>query len=277
MLFVSLTSSVSSLNGERDAALNPRNRGPSTCRQTQSRVGAGRRPSQPLDRASNLPIMPVITPMCVLSATSLVSLARVRSGRYLFLASTSCSACQTARLAVRSAGHSQSVLSRVKAASAASPSSRRLFTCSALARTTRDAGPYTRHTLPASTAPSMPAATNGGDKATGEQPASSRSGGCCGGGGRKRRRTAYVALGSNMDDRVAMIEQACREMDRRGIRVRRTSSLWETQPMYVLDQGMFVNGVCEVGSCCLMFPICIYLDSKNSTQSPPACALLRLI
>jgi 7,8-dihydro-6-hydroxymethylpterin-pyrophosphokinase len=43
-----------------------------------------------------------------------------------------------------------------------------------------------------------------------------------------------------------MIEQACREMDARGIRVKRTSSLWETDPMYVLDQAKFVNGACEV-------------------------------
>lgn len=62
-----------------------------------------------------------------------------------------------------------------------------------------------------------------------------------------RKRTAYIALGSNMGDRVAMIEQACREMDARGIMVKRTSSLWETEPMYVLDQDRFVNGACEVG------------------------------
>ncbi|KAL2754431.1 hypothetical protein ACRALDRAFT_1063272 [Sodiomyces alcalophilus JCM 7366] len=59
------------------------------------------------------------------------------------------------------------------------------------------------------------------------------------------RKTAYVALGSNLGDRIAWIEQACREMDRRGIHVRRTSSLWETEPMYVLDQDRFLNGVCE--------------------------------
>ncbi|KOS17774.1 Folic acid synthesis protein fol1 [Escovopsis weberi] len=35
-------------------------------------------------------------------------------------------------------------------------------------------------------------------------------------------------------------------MDRRGIRVKRTSSLWETEPMYVKDQDQFINGVCEV-------------------------------
>lgn len=49
-----------------------------------------------------------------------------------------------------------------------------------------------------------------------------------------------------MGDRVEMIEAACREMDRAGIRVKRTSSLFETAPMYVLDQDAFMNGVCEV-------------------------------
>ncbi|KAI1498730.1 Dihydropteroate synthase-like protein [Biscogniauxia marginata] len=63
---------------------------------------------------------------------------------------------------------------------------------------------------------------------------------------RSSNRTAYIALGSNLGDRVAMIEQACREMDARGIKVKRTSSLWETEPMYVLDQDRFVNGACEV-------------------------------
>lgn len=62
----------------------------------------------------------------------------------------------------------------------------------------------------------------------------------------KRARTAYVALGSNLGDRIAEIEKACREMDARGIRVKRTSSLWETEPMYFTEQDRFVNGVCEV-------------------------------
>ncbi|RWA10498.1 hypothetical protein EKO27_g4610 [Xylaria grammica] len=61
-----------------------------------------------------------------------------------------------------------------------------------------------------------------------------------------RMRTAYIALGSNLGDRVAMIEMACNEMDARGIKVKRASSLWETEPMYVLDQDRFVNGACEV-------------------------------
>ncbi|KAG5926260.1 hypothetical protein E4U42_003476 [Claviceps africana] len=64
--------------------------------------------------------------------------------------------------------------------------------------------------------------------------------------GGKRRKKAYIALGSNVGDRVAEIERACNEMDRRGIRVKRTSSLWDTEPMYVLDQDRFLNGACEV-------------------------------
>jgi 2-amino-4-hydroxy-6-hydroxymethyldihydropteridine diphosphokinase/dihydropteroate synthase len=60
-------------------------------------------------------------------------------------------------------------------------------------------------------------------------------------------RTAYVALGSNLGDRMGWIEKACKEMSQhRGIKIKRTSCLWETEPMYVTDQGSFINGVCEV-------------------------------
>jgi len=58
---------------------------------------------------------------------------------------------------------------------------------------------------------------------------------------------AFIALGSNMGDRVAMIEQACKEVDAsQDVRILRTSSLYETKAMYVLDQDNFVNGACEV-------------------------------
>lgn len=60
------------------------------------------------------------------------------------------------------------------------------------------------------------------------------------------KHTAYIALGSNLGDRIDMIEKACNEMSARGIKIKRTSCLWETEPMYVLDQGNFVNGACEV-------------------------------
>ncbi|KAJ5438670.1 Folic acid synthesis protein fol1 [Penicillium daleae] len=57
---------------------------------------------------------------------------------------------------------------------------------------------------------------------------------------------AFIALGSNVGDRVEMIEKACLELDRANIKVKRTSSLFETTPMYVLEQDTFINGVCEV-------------------------------
>ena len=58
---------------------------------------------------------------------------------------------------------------------------------------------------------------------------------------------AYIALGSNLGDRIDWIEQACRRMTNSPqIKLVKTSSLWETDPMYVLDQEKFINGVCEV-------------------------------
>ncbi|KAL8800811.1 MAG: hypothetical protein Q9182_004919 [Xanthomendoza sp. 2 TL-2023] len=56
----------------------------------------------------------------------------------------------------------------------------------------------------------------------------------------------FIALGSNMGDRIGMIEQACAEMARRGLKVRRTSSLYETEAMYETNQPPFVNGACEI-------------------------------
>lgn len=82
--------------------------------------------------------------------------------------------------------------------------------------------------------------------------------GCATAAARSTKRTAYVALGSNLGDRVGMIEQACKEMDARGIKVKRTSSLWETEPMYVLDQDRFVNGACEV--CAIILSLSVPLS-----------------
>ena len=56
----------------------------------------------------------------------------------------------------------------------------------------------------------------------------------------------YVALGSNVGDRMSMIERACQTMDELEIGILRTSALYETEPMYVKDQQPFINGVCEV-------------------------------
>ena len=65
--------------------------------------------------------------------------------------------------------------------------------------------------------------------------------------GTVRPRKVYIALGSNLGSRISIIESACRELSQRGIKITRTSALYETKPMYVLEQEPFINGVCEVG------------------------------
>lgn len=90
----------------------------------------------------------------------------------------------------------------------------------------------------------------------------------------KRPRKAYIALGSNLGDRIAEIERACREMDARGITVTRTSSLWETEPMYVTDQDRFVNGACEVGQPVSAYHPIILANRLTRNRSRPPWSLL---
>ncbi|KAL9607620.1 MAG: hypothetical protein Q9167_007482 [Letrouitia subvulpina] len=59
------------------------------------------------------------------------------------------------------------------------------------------------------------------------------------------RHQVFLALGSNVGNRLAMIESACSELSHRGITILRTSSLYETKPKYVEDQPSFFNGACE--------------------------------
>lgn len=77
------------------------------------------------------------------------------------------------------------------------------------------------------------------------------------------KKKAYIALGSNMGDRIAEIEKACNEMDRRNIRVQRTSSLWETKPMYFEDQAHFINGACEVSHCLCLAGVALTTQGRN--------------
>lgn len=60
------------------------------------------------------------------------------------------------------------------------------------------------------------------------------------------RHRAFLALGSNLGNRIEMIELAAREMSDRGLTVLRTSAIYETEPMYLENQQSFINGACEV-------------------------------
>ena len=60
---------------------------------------------------------------------------------------------------------------------------------------------------------------------------------------------AYVALGSNLGDREAMLRAACERIDATtGLRILRASHLWETAPVGP-PQPDYLNAVIEVDAC----------------------------
>ncbi|OBT47673.1 hypothetical protein VE00_02188 [Pseudogymnoascus sp. WSF 3629] len=131
-------------------------------------------------------------------------------------------------------------LFRTAANSACRPSTHHLRRNSSFRQISLSASP-TRSRSSLSSVPATPwsqGSSNGGANSGNGEAAAKRTA--------KPPKTAYIALGSNMGDRIGMIEQACNALTSRGIAVKRTSNLWETEPMYVLDQDNFINGACEV-------------------------------
>jgi 2-amino-4-hydroxy-6-hydroxymethyldihydropteridine diphosphokinase len=59
--------------------------------------------------------------------------------------------------------------------------------------------------------------------------------------------TYYIALGSNIGDREGSILRAWEMLGAQGTD-RRLSGIYETQPMYVLDQPLFLNAVGQMRS-----------------------------
>jgi 2-amino-4-hydroxy-6-hydroxymethyldihydropteridine diphosphokinase len=55
----------------------------------------------------------------------------------------------------------------------------------------------------------------------------------------------YIALGSNVGDRAAMLERAMAAMNSVGIRVLRQSSFYVTEPVDAPSQAWFLNAVVE--------------------------------
>jgi len=59
--------------------------------------------------------------------------------------------------------------------------------------------------------------------------------------------TCYIGIGSNLGDRQKYIDRAIEELKRhKDIKVIRTSSIYETEPVSDIPQGKFLNGVLEV-------------------------------
>lgn len=55
----------------------------------------------------------------------------------------------------------------------------------------------------------------------------------------------YLSLGSNIGGRAGNIARAIAALAPHGVRVTRQSSLYETEPLEVIDQPWFLNGVIE--------------------------------
>ena len=58
--------------------------------------------------------------------------------------------------------------------------------------------------------------------------------------------TAYIALGSNLGNRLRQLEQGLALLEQAGCRLLRLSSVWVTQPEEFVDQPDFFNQVAQV-------------------------------
>lgn len=55
--------------------------------------------------------------------------------------------------------------------------------------------------------------------------------------------SAFIAFGSNVGPSLTYIKQSIQELESRGIKVVETSSIYESDPMYVTEQPKFYNGI----------------------------------
>jgi 2-amino-4-hydroxy-6-hydroxymethyldihydropteridine diphosphokinase len=58
-------------------------------------------------------------------------------------------------------------------------------------------------------------------------------------------KTVYIGLGSNLGDRVGNLRLARERLELSGVRIRRASAIYETEPRERLDQPWFLNQVIE--------------------------------
>ena len=63
---------------------------------------------------------------------------------------------------------------------------------------------------------------------------------------KNKKHTVYIAFGSNQEDRLSNIKSALEHLSSKGVKIVNTSTLYESKPMYHLDQPSFVNGVVKV-------------------------------
>lgn len=74
--------------------------------------------------------------------------------------------------------------------------------------------------------------------------------------------TCYIGIGSNLGDRRSYIEKAIGELkSSRSIKVNRSSSIYETDPVSRILQGKFLNGVLEIET--MLAPRALLVELNN--------------
>ena len=78
-------------------------------------------------------------------------------------------------------------------------------------------------------------------------------------------KTAYLALGTNLGDRVQNLANARRQLANEHMRVVRESSIYETEPRYFRDQPWFLNQVVEIETD--LFPRQLFAHVKKTERT----------
>jgi dihydroneopterin aldolase/2-amino-4-hydroxy-6-hydroxymethyldihydropteridine diphosphokinase/dihydropteroate synthase len=63
---------------------------------------------------------------------------------------------------------------------------------------------------------------------------------------RRDSHQVFIALGSNLGDRLGTIEKSLHALEDSGVRIEDVSGLYESEPMYVEEQPQFLNAVARV-------------------------------
>ena len=56
----------------------------------------------------------------------------------------------------------------------------------------------------------------------------------------------YLSLGSNLGEREKNLARALQEIEKQGVRILRRSTIYETEPVEIREQGWFLNCAMEV-------------------------------
>jgi 2-amino-4-hydroxy-6-hydroxymethyldihydropteridine diphosphokinase len=87
--------------------------------------------------------------------------------------------------------------------------------------------------------------------------------------------TAYLALGSNLGERAALIAAALDRLEEAGVRVTARSPLYETDPVTADPQPLYLNGAARVETTFepdALLALCLAVERALGRERPPGAA-----